>query len=515
LNSPQTFSTSSSSCLLSVPKVPIQTSNSFHIPIQTSGRSKGKSIDEPPFRPHPPLIRSAPSIQWRPLAVEAQEYISSSSFPPLSEEERRLNTPVVITCNEQRREVSVGQNIANKQIDRTFLFDKVLGPKSRQHDVFNHAIVPLVNENGELPSDAGVIPRGLEEEVVSSADEIYRILEKGSAKRKTAETLLNKQSSRSHSIFSITIHIKECTLEGKEMIKSGKLNLVDLAGSENVSRAELAKREKSTRVFLHLGMSLILLLSTLDTYHTELYAAREKNGVYIPREQYVADEAEKKAMSEKLDRLEVVLESKDKKKMQETECALANLEERYLQANDTIKEKQYLIENFLKSEKVLVDEAQKLQSELENTAGDLSGLFSKLERKGNIEDANKSIVQQFHSKLTEDMNLLHRTVSTSVSKQESQLKSLEEGMQSFVSSKGKVTGELKEHVRKLKETFNSRIAQLHGLAKELELKSQLSFEKINSQVITHTSDLDDCMKGLLVDVDQSLSELQMGFLGKN
>lgn len=37
------------------------------------------------------------------------------------------------------------------------------------------------------------------------------------------------------------------------------------------------------------------------------------------------------------------------KKMNETECTLADLEERYMQANDTIKEKQYLIENLLKS----------------------------------------------------------------------------------------------------------------------------------------------------------------------
>lgn len=60
------------------------------------------------------------------------------------------------------------------------------------------------------------------------------------------------------------------------------------------------------------------------------------------------------------------------------------------------------------------------------------------ERKGKIEDANKTVVQHFHSKLTEDMGLLHRTVSISVSQQESQLKSLEEGMQSFIFSKGKV-----------------------------------------------------------------------------
>lgn len=43
--------------------------------------------------------------------------------------------------------------------------------------------------------------------------------------------------SRSHSLFSITIHIKESTAEGEELIKCGKLNLVDLAGSENISRS--------------------------------------------------------------------------------------------------------------------------------------------------------------------------------------------------------------------------------------------------------------------------------------
>ncbi|ONM00591.1 Kinesin-like protein KIN-5D [Zea mays] len=499
---------------------------------------------------------------------------------PLSDEERRVGTPVVVTCNDQRREVSVAQNIANKQIDRTFAFDKVLGPKSQQQDVFNHAVVPLVSEvldgynctifaygqtgtgktytmeggggkalNADLPTDAGVIPRavkcifdileaqsaeysmkvsflelyneeltdllaaeeskfsddkskkplalmedgkggvfvrGLEEELVSSAAEIYRILERGSAKRKTAETLLNKQSSRSHSIFSITIHIKECTPEGEEMIKCGKLNLVDLAGSENISRS--GARDGRAREAGEINKSLLTLgrvintlvehsghipyrdskltrllrdslggktktciiatispsvhcleetLSTLDYAHRakhiknkpevnqkmmksalikdlyfqmdrlkqELYAAREKNGVYIPREQYIADESEKKAMSEKLDRLELVLESKDKqleelhglyesqkvlsadlsdqlqtlqKRMKETECTLADLETRYMKANDTIKEKQYLIENLLKSEKVLVGEAQTLRSELENTAGDLHGLFSKL-----------------------------------------------------------------------------------------------------------------------------------------
>ena len=56
--------------------------------------------------------------------------------------------------------------------------------------------------------------------------------------RQTAETKMNDKSSRSHSVFTVTVHIKESNPDGEELIKSGKLNLVDLAGSESISRYE-------------------------------------------------------------------------------------------------------------------------------------------------------------------------------------------------------------------------------------------------------------------------------------
>lgn len=48
--------------------------------------------------------------------------------------------------------------------------------------------------------------------------------------------------SRSHTVFSITVHIKENTVDGEELLKTGKLNLVDLAGSENVGRSGAVDR---------------------------------------------------------------------------------------------------------------------------------------------------------------------------------------------------------------------------------------------------------------------------------
>ncbi len=63
-------------------------------------------------------------------------------------------------------------------------------------------------------------------------------------KRKVAATNLNQRSSRSHSVFTITIHTKEVDADGEEIIKVGKLNLVDLAGSECVGKSG-AKNERA------------------------------------------------------------------------------------------------------------------------------------------------------------------------------------------------------------------------------------------------------------------------------
>lgn len=629
---------------------------------------------------------------------------------PLSEDELRVHTPVVISCNEGRREVSAVQNIANKQIDRNFLFDKVFGPASKQKELYDSAVSPIVYEvlegynctifaygqtgtgktytmeggarkkNGEFPSDAGVIPRavkqifeileaqnaeynmkvtflelyneeisdllaqeetskliddkskkpialmedgkggvfvrGLEEEIVCTANEIYKILDKGSAKRRTAETLLNKQSSRSHSIFSITIHIKECTPEGEEMIKCGKLNLVDLAGSENISRS--GAREGRAREAGEINKSLLTLgrvinalvehsghvpyrdskltrllrdslggktktciiatispsihsleetLSTLDYAHRakniknkpeinqkmmksamikdlyseidrlkqEVYAAREKNGIYIPRDRYLQDEAEKKAMAEKIERMELVSESKDKqfleiqelynsqlhltadlsekldkteKKLEETENSLVDLEEKHRQANVTIKEKEFFISNLLKSEKGLVERAFELRSELENAASDVSSLFTKIERKDKIEDGNRVLIQKFQSQLTQQLEILHKTVAASMTQQEQQLKDMEEDMQSFVSTKAEATEELRGRVGKLKTMYGSGIKALDDMAKELEENSRSTFGSLNSEVSKHSHAVEGFFQRIASEADALFNDLQ-------
>ncbi|CAN9499518.1 unnamed protein product [Ophioblennius macclurei] len=103
----------------------------------------------------------------------------------------------------------------------------------------------------------GVVVKGLEEVTVHNKDEVYQILERGAAKRRTACTLMNAYSSRSHSVFSVTIHMKEVSPDGEELVKIGKLNLVDLAGSENIGRSGAV--DKRAREAGSINQSLLTL----------------------------------------------------------------------------------------------------------------------------------------------------------------------------------------------------------------------------------------------------------------
>eukprot|EP00049_Salpingoeca_infusionum_P009314 m.154772 g.154772 ORF g.154772 m.154772 type:complete len:120 (+) comp14301_c0_seq14:312-671(+) len=68
---------------------------------------------------------------------------------------------------------------------------------------------------------------------------------------------MNKSSSRSHSVFSVTVHQKECNVAGEELIKIGKLYLVDLAGSENIGRSGAVKDQ--AREARNINTSLLTL----------------------------------------------------------------------------------------------------------------------------------------------------------------------------------------------------------------------------------------------------------------
>lgn len=103
--------------------------------------------------------------------------------------------------------------------------------------------------------DKGVYIKGLSSSIVNSVEECEKLMEKGWNNRSTGETLMNKDSSRSHSIFTINIEAAEQVKGEKDKIRAGKLNLVDLAGSERQSKtgATGARLKEATKINLSLS----------------------------------------------------------------------------------------------------------------------------------------------------------------------------------------------------------------------------------------------------------------------
>ncbi|KAL6133281.1 hypothetical protein ACLB2K_065518 [Fragaria x ananassa] len=633
---------------------------------------------------------------------------------PLSDDERKSNVQTVVSCNEQKREVTVVHSLNNKPADKVFTFDKVFGPKAQQKSIYEQAISPIVNEvldgfnctvfaygqtgtgktytmeggmrnkNGNLPAEAGVIPRavrqifdtleaqkadyslrvtflelyneeitdllapddysrnsedrqkkpislmedgkgcvivrGLEEEPVYTVNEIYSLLERGAAKRRTADTLLNKRSSRSHSVFSITVHVKEATVGDEELIKCGKLNLVDLAGSENISRS--GAREARAREAGEINKSLLTLgrvinalvehsthipyrdskltrllreslggktktciiatispcyhfvdetLSTLDYAHRakniknkpeanqkmsktvllkDLYteiermkedirAAREKNGVYIPRERYVQEEAEKKANVERIDKLEndLNLTRKQVDKFRELylceqeqkldfqselkDCminlenrnkALLELQENHRVAISALKQKEHIISKLLYSENLLIGRAKELRGDLQTASEDIDSLHEKLDKKDRMEEENQSLVLTFGSQLDRSLKDLHKTILGSVSQQQNQLRCLEEHVHSSLASKCHATKVLESRIKKISETYSSGVSALKELANMLQMKASSDLEQINSKTLSQTEVVEKFLGTAVTEANEVIQDIQQSLV---
>ncbi len=118
----------------------------------------------------------------------------------------------------------------------------------------------LAPQNDNLPvheeKNRGVYVKGLLEIYVSSVQEVYEVMRRGGAARAVAATNMNQESSRSHSIFVITITQKNVETGSA---KSGQLFLVDLAGSEKVGKTgasgqTLEEAKKINKSLSALGM---------------------------------------------------------------------------------------------------------------------------------------------------------------------------------------------------------------------------------------------------------------------
>ncbi|KAJ7469400.1 P-loop containing nucleoside triphosphate hydrolase protein [Mycena galericulata] len=119
-------------------------------------------------------------------------------------------------------------------------------------------------------NDAGaVLVAGLTETPIASAVEFKQVYDTATARRSVGATLLNRASSRSHAVLTLTIRRVTVATNGgggrtREVL--GKLNLVDLAGSENnkLTGNDPSRMAESSAI----NMSLLVLGQVVHALNT-------------------------------------------------------------------------------------------------------------------------------------------------------------------------------------------------------------------------------------------------------
>jgi centromeric protein E len=126
-------------------------------------------------------------------------------------------------------------------------------------EVYNEEIRDLLTESDEALKIREAPQRGFfvqsKEEIVTDSESLLSVLISGEQSRTFASTSMNERSSRSHTIFSITIESRSKPQEGDEenndsssgdgAVLVATLNFVDLAGSEGVRHTgAMGKQQK-------------------------------------------------------------------------------------------------------------------------------------------------------------------------------------------------------------------------------------------------------------------------------
>lgn len=144
-------------------------------------------------------------------------------------------------------------------------------------EIYNEVVNDLLNPAGQnlrIREDAqGTFVEGIKEEVVLSPAHALSLIAAGEEHRHVGSTNFNLLSSRSHTIFTLTIESSPCGENNEgEAVNLSQLNLIDLAGSESSKAETTGVRRKE-------GSYINKSLLTLGTVISKLTDGR---AVHIP-----------------------------------------------------------------------------------------------------------------------------------------------------------------------------------------------------------------------------------------
>uniref|UniRef100_A0A1I8IJC1 Kinesin-like protein n=1 Tax=Macrostomum lignano TaxID=282301 RepID=A0A1I8IJC1_9PLAT len=130
---------------------------------------------------------------------------------------------------------------------------------------------PLVitEENG------GVYVKGLNVHLAQSEEEALNLLFEGETNRATAAHALNKNSSRSHTIFTVYLETRS-RFQSNSKYTTSKINFVDLAGSERLQKTLSTGKTQQEASYINKSLSFL---------EQTVIALTEKNRDHVPYRQ--------------------------------------------------------------------------------------------------------------------------------------------------------------------------------------------------------------------------------------
>ncbi|GFR81071.1 kinesin-like protein [Elysia marginata] len=160
---------------------------------------------------------------------------------------------------EDRLEYSITVRVSYMEIYNEGMFD-LLGQlpeaawnsaTSGNRDLFATPDPMVVTENQD-----GVFVKGLSCHLAQNEEEALNLLFEGETNRSIAAHQLNKQSSRSHCIFTVYLESRSRTQSNAKYTVS-KLNFVDLAGSERLSKTKSEGKTKEEAMYINKSLSFL------------------------------------------------------------------------------------------------------------------------------------------------------------------------------------------------------------------------------------------------------------------
>ncbi|SCO59082.1 kinesin-7, putative [Plasmodium berghei] len=125
-------------------------------------------------------------------------------------------------------------------------------------------------ENLDVKEDPkrGFVVIGIQEETVTSIDEVMLLVAKAEQRRHISQTNFNETSSRSHTIFTVILESNQVLSNGTSINKRGELKIVDLAGNERAGRA--AEGIENAKTLIEEGKSINKSLFVLSEVISKL-----------------------------------------------------------------------------------------------------------------------------------------------------------------------------------------------------------------------------------------------------